>query len=53
MRTLYNFLLWLSKGELQIAMSAPVFDPRNIKRIEGDIARWSDALWYIDHPLLP
>jgi hypothetical protein len=53
MRTVYVFLLWLAEFELQIALSAPVLNPKNIKSIEGDIERWSDAIWYIDHPLLP
>lgn len=53
MRFAYSIMLWLSERELQIALSAPVVNPKNIKQIEGDVARWNEAIWYIDHPLLP
>ena len=53
MRTIYAILLWMSERELQIALGAPVTNPKNIKSIEGDIERWNEAIWYIDHPLIP
>jgi len=51
MRTLYNFLLWLSECELTIALNTGR-NPNNIKKIRGDIKRWDDALQQLNLPPL-